>query len=231
MLAFLSEGVKAGSLGEYEEIFANILAEKNAAVTYRKLIMVKFKNLLPIFFAKPKKAKKDKAAKPAPAAEKKPLPEKKIETEPMPRQEVPCGCKPFIEELEKRLHIDESAAEIVAAAEQQGFVSAAQIEELNRADADDIIRAAAQVRTARRRVNVLNILATGFFAKAAYDKSLAILLAADRIEKHSLTSKNIAALLCQLGEVGLAEEYLQEAGKNDIMALNLLSQIKSAAKN
>ncbi len=251
MLSYLEKGLERGDIGEYRPVFASFLAENQGDRRLKKFIMAKCPRVRKEFLSR--KNKKAETVKPAARPKPQVVQPSSQAAQGTERQETAGRpeSENAAEESEKRqgvrvasenlqrlvdaarfyleeedvVHIEEKLRQSCQAGRVDGQ-TAAFLAELPE---EKLLGAVYQWEENADRIYLLQLLAAGFFAISQYEKALCFLVEALRLGGSKLTYKNLAAVLCQLGELELAADYLRKAGGEDILALNLLGQIKMNA--
>lgn len=217
-LIMLEAGLERGSIGEYEPIFAGIL-DADLVKKYRNFILIKCPKVKAELIDKDWQKKSKKSSS--------------VEAEDISisiDNNKDIELTNLISAIKSMNSDDNHLSAIIERAKSNGFLNKEDIVDLQQISKISIVRNIRAYENIFERQQILNILATGFFAVEDYKLALELLIEADKLGNDAQTIKNIAAILSQIGELELAINYLKKIGGKDIMALNLLGQINLNAQ-
>lgn len=218
VLKTLEAGLSKGKLGEYRDIFASLLLKNDVLRQFKEFVLVK----CPLVFKEFSKVQKTKQQK-SDAKQK----SASSTADRADNTDVSASLEGLLRELKMtRQHNSELQQRLLTSYE-QGHLTPEDLTYYQALSSEEILREVRGIEENVVKQTVLNILAVGFFAGADYEKALQLLIEAATLGDDEQTFKNLAAVLCELGETQLAVSYLQKVGGKDIMALNLLGQIKA----
>lgn len=226
VLKTLEAGLSKGELGEYRDIFVSLLLKNDVLRQFKEFVLVK----CPLVFKEFSKVQKEKIKQSKENKDKQPISTTNVadsSTDNADNTEVSDSLASLLQELKMtRQHNSELQQRLLTSYE-QGYLTAEDLTYYQAFSGEEILREVRSIEENVIKQVLFNILAVGFFAGNEYEKALQLLIQAAELGDDAQTFKNLAAVLCQLGETELAVSYLQRVGGKDIMALNLLGQIKT----